>query len=303
MALTASPMAPHNALVGRFSAARRDIMVARVIALEEHFWTPALIALRRTVDQVNPKSVERLGDLGALRLREMDAGGIDVQVLSEAEPAAQNLEPDLAVSLARASNDLLADAVRRHPDRFAGFATLPTPDPAAAAMELERTVRELSFRGAMVHGSTRGHFLDERRFWPIFESAAALDVPIYLHPCTPHPAVFDTYYKDYPELGRAALGFGVEMAVQAARLIVSGVFDEFPKLQVILGHLGEALPFLLWRANDTLARRGKLRRSFREYFVEHFHITTSGNFSEPALRCTIAEMGIERILFAVDWPF
>jgi 2,3-dihydroxybenzoate decarboxylase len=278
-------------------------MVARIIALEEHFWTPALIALRRTVDQVNPKSVERLGDLGALRLREMDAAGIDMQVLSEAEPGAQNLAPDLAVSLARASNDLLADTVKRHPDRFAGFATLPTPDPAAAAKELERSVRELSFCGAMVHGSTNGHFLDERRFWPIFESAAALDVPIYLHPCTPQPAVFDAYYKDYPQLGRAALGFGVEMAVQSARLIVSGVFDAFPKLQIILGHLGEALPFLLWRTNDTLARRSKLKRSFREYFVDHFHITTSGNFSQPALQCAIAELGIARILFAVDWPF
>jgi predicted TIM-barrel fold metal-dependent hydrolase len=278
-------------------------MVARIIALEEHFWTPELIALRRTVDQVNPKSVERLGDLGELRLREMDAGGIDVQVLSEAEPGAQNLEPDLAVSLARLSNDLLAEAVKRRPDRFAGFATLPTPDPAAAAKELERTVKELRFRGAMVHGSTRGHFLDERQFWPIFESAAALDVPIYLHPCTPQPAVFETYYRDYPQLGRAALGFGVEMAVQAARLVVSGVFDEFPRLQIILGHLGEALPFMLWRANDTLSRRSKQRRSFREYFVDHFHITTSGNFSQPALQCAIAELGIARILFAVDWPF
>jgi 2,3-dihydroxybenzoate decarboxylase len=278
-------------------------MVARIIAVEEHFWTPELIALRRTVDQVNPKSVERLGDLGDLRLREMDAAGIDMQVLSEAEPGAQNLAPDLAVSLARASNDLLAKAVKRHPDRFAGFATLPTPDPAAAAKELERAVRELGFCGAMIHGSTRGHFLDERQFWPILESAQALDVPIYLHPCTPQPSVFETYYKDYPVLGRAALGFGVEMAVQAARLVVSGVFDEFPKLQIILGHLGEALPFLLWRANDTLSRRGKLRRSFREYFVDHFHVTTSGNFSQPALQCAIAELGIARILFAVDWPF
>ncbi len=278
-------------------------MVARIIALEEHFWTPDLIALRRTVDQVNPKSVQRLGDLGELRLREMDAGGIDVQVLSEAEPGAQNLAPDLAVSLARASNDLLAQAVKRRPDRFAGFATLPTPDPSAAAKELERAVRGLGFCGAMIHGSTRGRFLDEGQFWPIFESAQALDVPIYLHPCTPQPAVFETYYKDYPVLGRAALGFGIEMAVQAARLVVSGVFDEFPKLQIILGHLGEALPFLLWRANDTLSRRSRLRRSFREYFVDHFHITTSGNFSQPALQCAIAELGIGRILFAVDWPF
>jgi predicted TIM-barrel fold metal-dependent hydrolase len=278
-------------------------MTARIIALEEHFWTPELIALRRTVDQVNPKSVERLGDLGALRLREMDEAGIDIQVLSEAEPGVQNLAPEVAVPLARVSNDLLHEAVKRSPGRFAGFATLPTPDPAAAARELERTVKELRFCGAMVHGSSRGHFLDERQFWPIFESASALDVPIYLHPCTPQPAVFDTYYKDYPELGRAALGFGIEMAVQASRLVVSGVFDEFPKLRIILGHLGEALPFVLWRADDTLSRRAKLRRSFREYFTDHFYITTSGNFSQPALQCAIAELGVGRILFAVDWPF
>jgi predicted TIM-barrel fold metal-dependent hydrolase len=278
-------------------------MDARIIALEEHFWTPELIALRRTVDQVNPKSVERLGDLGALRLREMDAAGIDIQVLSEAEPGVQNLSPEVAVPLARVSNDLLHEAVKRSPARFAGFATLATPDPAAAARELERTVKELRFCGAMVHGSSRGHFLDERQFWPIFESASALDVPIYLHPCTPQPAVFDTYYKDYPELGRATLGFGIEMAVQAARLMVSGVFDEFPGLKIILGHLGETLPFVLWRADDTLSRRAKLRRSFREYFTDHFYLTTSGNFSQPALQCAIAELGIARILFAVDWPF
>jgi predicted TIM-barrel fold metal-dependent hydrolase len=278
-------------------------MVARIIALEEHFWTPELIALRRTVDQVNPKSVERLGDLGALRLREMDAAGIDIQVLSEAEPGVQNLAPERAVPLARVSNDLLLEAVKRSPGRFAGFATLPTSDPAAAARELERTVTQFRFCGAMVHGSTRGHFLDERQFWPIFEAAAALDVPIYLHPCTPQPAVFDAYYKDYPQLSRAALGFGIEMAVQAARLVVSGVLDEFPKLKIILGHLGESLPFVLWRANDTLSRRAKLRRSFRDCFIDHFHVTTSGNFSQPALRCAIAELGVERILFAVDWPF
>jgi predicted TIM-barrel fold metal-dependent hydrolase len=278
-------------------------MDARIIALEEHFWTPELIALRRTVDQVNPKSVARLGDLGALRLREMDEAGIDIQVLSEAEPGVQNLAPEQAVPLARVSNDLLFEAVKRSPGRFAGFATLPTPDPAAAARELERTVKELRFCGAMVHGSTRGHFPDERQFWPIFEAAAALDVPIYLHPCTPQPAVFDAYYKDYPQLSRAALGFGIEMAVQASRLVVSGVLDEFPKLKIILGHLGEALPFLLWRANDTLSRRAKLRRGFREYFRDHFYVTTSGNFSQPALQCAIAELGVERILFAVDWPF
>ncbi|HLH95298.1 MAG TPA: amidohydrolase family protein [Xanthobacteraceae bacterium] len=278
-------------------------MNPKIIALEEHFWTPELVALRRSVDSVNPKSVERLGDLGRLRLAEMDAAGIDIQVLSEAEPGVQNLEGERAVPLARISNDLLADAVRRHPGRFAGFATLPTSEPAAAARELERTINELRFCGAMLHGSSRGRFLDERAFWPIWECANALEVPVYLHPCTPQPAVLDAYYKDYPQLARAALGFGIEMAVEAARLIVSGVLDEFPNLRIILGHLGETLPFVLWRADDTLSRRAKLKRSFREYFCQHFYVTTSGNFSQPALQCAIAELGIERILFAVDWPF
>jgi predicted TIM-barrel fold metal-dependent hydrolase len=176
-------------------------------------------------------------------------------------------------------------------------------DPAAAAKELERAVTKVRLCGAMVHGSSRGRLLDEREFWPIFECAQALGVPIYLHPCTPQPAVFDTYYKDYPLLGRAALGFAIEMSVQAMRLVVSGLFDEFPRLRIILGHLGEGLPFLLWRADDTYGRRGTLRRRLRDYFVDHFHITTAGNFSHPALQCTIAEMGVERVLFAVDWPF
>jgi predicted TIM-barrel fold metal-dependent hydrolase len=278
-------------------------MPARIIAIEEHFWTPELVALRRNVEKVNPKAVERLGEIGPLRLAEMDAAGIDLQVLSEAEPGAQNLAPAEAVPLARLSNDRLFEAVKRYPERLAGFATLPTSDPAAAAKELERTVKELSFRGATVHGTSQGRFLDESAFWPIFECAQALDVPIYLHPCTPQPAVFETYYKEYPLLGRAALGFAIEMAVEAMRLVVGGVFDQFPKLTIILGHLGEGLPFLLWRADDTYARRGKLARSVREYFRDHFHITTAGNFSQPALQCTIAEMGVERILFAVDWPF
>ena len=278
-------------------------MPARIIALEEHFWTPELIALRRSVEAVNPKSVERLGDLGALRLAEMDAAGIDVQVLSEAEPGAQNLEPAQAVALARVSNDLLFETTKRHPGRFAGFATLPTSAPEAAAKELERCVGGLSFCGALVHGSSRGHFLDERQFWPILECAQALDVPIYLHPCTPPPPVFEVYYQDYPLLARAALGFGIDMAVQAARLVMSGAFDAFPKLKIILGHLGVGLPYLLWRADDTLGRRGKLKRRFADYFRDHFHITTSGNFSHPALQCAIAELGVGRILFAVDWPF
>jgi len=144
-----------------------------VVTIEEHFWTPELSA------------PERLSDMGALRLREMDEAGIDLQVMSETAPATQNLDSEAAVRLARRSNDYLHEAVRAHPDRFAGFATLPTPDPRAAADELERAVTKLGFKGAMVMGLTHGRFLDEKDFWPIFERAAALDVPIYIHPSPP----------------------------------------------------------------------------------------------------------------------
>jgi predicted TIM-barrel fold metal-dependent hydrolase len=278
-------------------------MAARVIALEEHFWTPGLRAARTDDVISSPKLIERLGDLDALRLREMDEAGVDLQVLSETEPATQNLPADQAVSLARESNDILHEAIGRHPERFAGFATLPTPDPRKAAQELERAIKTLGFRGCMINGLTHGRFPDEPEFRPIFEAAAALDVPIYLHPATPHPAVLDAYYKTYPQLSRAPLGFGQETAVAAMRLVLSGVFDEFPKLQIILGHLGETIPFWLWRASDTLTRVTKLRRSFRDYFLAHFHVTTSGFFSPLALQNTIAEIGIERVMFSVDWPF
>jgi 2,3-dihydroxybenzoate decarboxylase len=244
--------------------------------------------------------------LGALRLKEMDEAGIDVQVLSHSAPATQKFDPETAVRLARLANDGLAEAVRAHPDRFAGFAALPTPDPKAAADELERAVTKLGFKGAMVHGLTNGLFLDDKRFWPIFERAEALDVPLYMHPAVPHPAVIDAYLKDYveqyPNFVRAAWGFTMETATQGIRLVLSGVFDQYPRLKIILGHLGEGLPFLLWRIDHTLARDGRMT-SFREQFCEHFWITTSGNFSHPALLCCVMEMGVDRILFSVDWPF
>ena len=160
------------------------------IALEEHFWTSELRELRRGHDVLSePQLCRRLTDLGELRIAEMDAAGIDLQVISHVEPATQNFAPDAAVRLARAANDLLHQAIVAHPNRFAGFAALPTPHPLAAARELERAVGALGFKGAMVHGLTRGRFLDEKAFWPIFEAAQSLDVPIYLHPATPHPDV------------------------------------------------------------------------------------------------------------------
>ena len=283
----------------------------RVIALEEHYWDREVAATFDPLDGVRgaPGIVDRLYDYGDLRIKEMDAAGIDVQVLSHGAPATQRLEGETAVKLARGANDRLREIVRAHPDRFAAFACLPTAEPRAAADELERTVTTLGFKGAMIHGLTNGLFIDDKRFWPIFERAQALDVPLYMHPATPHPAVVEAYYKDYvndfPALLSAGWGFTVETATQGLRLVISGVFDAYPELKIILGHLGESLPFSLWRITHALARPGNrsMASSFRDYFCKHVWITTSGNFSNPALLCCVMEMGVDRILFSVDYPF
>jgi 2,3-dihydroxybenzoate decarboxylase len=236
----------------------------------------------------------------------MDEAGVDVQVISHGAPSAQKISGPDAVDLTRRVNDRLHAAVTRNPQRFAAFAALPTSDPRAAADELERTIK-LGFKGAMIHGLANGVFLDDRRFWPIYERAQALDVPIYLHPANPVAPVADAYYRDYlvdyPMLARAAWGYTVETATTAIRLVLSGVFDAYPRLKIVLGHLGETLPFLVWRVDHALARPGAKTTSFRDIFCGHFYITTSGNFSNPALLCCVMEMGIDRVLFAVDWPF
>ena len=278
-----------------------------VIAIEEHYWDQELAATYAGPDSIrDPEIVRRIHDLGDLRLKEMDEAGIDIQVLSHGAPATQMLGLDVAVAMTRRVNDRLHAAVSAHPNRLAAFAALPTADPAAAADELERTVK-LGFKGAMIHGLANGVFLDDKRFWPIFARAEALDVPIYLHPSVPHPAVMEAYYRDYvkdfPMVIRAAWGFTVETATLALRLVLSGVFDAHPKLKIILGHLGETLPFLVWRVDMALSRAGQKKVSFRDVFCGNFYITTSGNFSNPALLCCVMEMGIDRILFAVDWPF
>jgi predicted TIM-barrel fold metal-dependent hydrolase len=279
----------------------------KVIALEEHYWDRELAEhfTERGPEMRVPALQERLFDLGALRIKEMDEAGIDLQVLSHGAPATQRLDAATAVPMARAVNDRLNEVVKAHPGRFEGFAVLPTADPKAAADELERAVTKLGFKGAMIHGLTNNAFLDEKRFWPIFERAAALDAPLYLHPAVPHKAVVDVYYRDYleqfPNLMTAAWGFGVETATQGIRLVLSGVFEKYPQLKIILGHLGEGLPFYLWRIDMALARTKA--SGFRDTFRRHFWITTSGNFSTPSLLCCVMEMGADRILFSVDYPF
>ena len=277
-----------------------------VIALEEHYWDQELAAHAEAVER-NPKIAERLLDLGALRLKEMDEAGVDVQVLSHGSPSAQQLAGADAAAIVERVNDRLAAFIKTRPDRFAAFGALATCDPAAAANELERIVTRHGFKGAMIHGLTNGQFIDDKRSWPIFERAAKLDVPIYLHPSLPHPAVMDAYYKDYlkeyPMVIRAAWGFTVETATQAIRMVLSGVFDAYPDLKIILGHLGETLPFLVWRIDQALSRPGQKTISFRDVFCGHFYLTTSGNFSNPALLCCVQEVGVDRLMFAVDWPF
>ena len=277
----------------------------QIIAIEEHFMD-AEIAEALGMKQPPPLAA-RMADLGEKRLQEMDAAGVDVQVLSLGAPATQQFDPETSVRLARGANDRLADAIKANPDRLAGFAALPTPDPEAAADELSRTINELGFKGAMVHGLTNGEFLDEKKYWPVFKRAQELDVPIYIHPAFPDKTVTDRYYgtyaKDFPWILSAGWGFTVEAATQGVRLVLSGVFDEYPDLKIIMGHLGEGLPFLLRRMDEAFSRPGNQPVAFRDTFCSHFYITTSGNFSDPALQCTLTEMGADRVLFAIDYPF
>jgi predicted TIM-barrel fold metal-dependent hydrolase len=282
----------------------------KIIALEEHYWDPEVTKhfTEFGVEMRNPALKDRLHDLDALRIREMDEAGIDVQVLSHGAPATQRLDAATAVPVARAANDRLHQAIQKHPQRLKAFAVLPSADPKAAADELERAVTKLGFKGAMLHGlDQQGRFLDLPEFWPIYERAQKLDVPIYMHPAVPHKAVVEAYYRDYlekyPGLLTAAWGFTVETATQGIRMVLSGVFDKYPGLKIILGHLGEGLPFLLWRINMALQRPGNTSTPFRDAFREHFWITTSGNFSTPSLLCCMMEMGADRIMFSVDYPF
>jgi 2,3-dihydroxybenzoate decarboxylase len=287
-----------------------SISGSQVIAIEEHYLDAEVDEKLNGRVGGSAETRARLADLGELRLKEMDAAGIDIQVLSHCPPGAQAFDGDTAAAQAQGVNDRLYEVVRSKPDRFAAFASLPTRDPKGAADELERCVDKLGFKGAMLHGLTDGLFVDDKRFWPIFERAEALDVPIYVHPNRPHPAVIEAYYGDYaekfPTILSSAWGFTVETATAGLRLVLSGIFDKHKNLKIILGHLGESLPFSLWRINHSLSKYmegGDRAMSFRDIFCEHFYITTSGNFSNPALLCCVMEMGVDRILFSIDWPY
>jgi len=251
----------------------------------------------------------KLLDVGEGRLADMDASGISMQVLSISASVIDKMEPSAAQALARDANDILAAAVKAHPDRFAAFATLALQEPEKAATELERCVRQLGFKGVMVNGTINGQFLDDPKFTPFFEAAEALGVPIYLHPAPPPQPVMDAYFSGLPgQLGFALAtggwGWHVETGLHSLRLIIGGIFDRFPSLKIIIGHMGENLPFSIARAQAVFERTAlNLQRPFSEYFHDHFYLTTSGYFTIPPFLCMLQVVGVDRILFSVDYPF
>ncbi|MCV7180203.1 amidohydrolase family protein [Mycolicibacterium sphagni] len=279
----------------------------KTIGLEEHFLTTDL--LEHLPQQATmPRDLQRrLIELDDHRLTAMDATGLDVQVLSVSTPGVQDLQPDAATHLQGATNDRIADVVREHPDRFQGFATLATSAPTRAARELERAITELGLNGAMVFPRTRDHSLDESRFWPIFEAASALNAPLYLHPQEPESAVRAAYYSGFGDavdsaFARFGVGWHYDTGVQMLRLILAGVFDRFPDLQVILGHWGEMVLFYLDRI-DNLSAAAKLDRPVSDYFRTNVHVTPGGVFSARYLRWALEVVGVERVMFATDYPY
>lgn len=286
----------------------------RTITLEEHFATPEILKKSAEIQPASRNNFvkaveEKLLDLGKGRLADMDAAGIDLQVISLTNAGMDKFDAPTASALAHDANDKLAAAVQAHPKRFAAFAALALQEPEKAAGEFERCVKKLGFKGTLIHGTTKGVFLDDPRFTPIFEVAQALDVPVYLHPTLPPKSVEDAYFSGLPGqagffLSTAAWGWHVETGMHCLRLIVSGLFDRFPKLNIIIGHMGEDLPFSIARAEAVLAREtAHLKRKVSEYFLDHFYITTSGYFTVPPLLCTLQVIGADRILFSVDYPY
>ena len=294
----------------------------RTVALEEHCTFPdiaarigaeAILARGLTPGGHRPPAIDRatqLPDTGVARLADMDAAGITVQVLSVAQAGADLLPGEAGVALARNTNDRLAEVVAGHPDRYAAFAHLPTAAPEAAAEELERCVRQLGFCGGMVNGTTGELFLDDPRFEPLLARFEALDVPLYLHPAPPPPAIRRVYYDRLPGdssllLSIAGWGWHSETAIHVLRLVLSGALDRHPGLKLIIGHMGEGLPAMFARCDQVFAEeaRERLTRSISQTLTDQVWVTTSGFFTLPPLMTLLMAFGADRVMFSVDYPF
>jgi 5-carboxyvanillate decarboxylase len=280
----------------------------RKIAADKSIDDPGFIALWSRLGS-RAQLMDRLIDIGDGRIRDMDAAGIDLQILSLTSPGVQVFDAATANALAIESNDQVAAAVRKYPARFAGLAAAAPQDPKSAAKEIERGVRKLGLKGVIINSHTRGEFLDDPKFWDIFEAAEALNVPIYLHPQTPPPAMIAPYVAR--GLESAILGFGAEAGLHALAIIRSGAFDRFPKLKVVIGHGGEALPFWLFRldymnrsAHPSLRNGASaLNRKPSDYMKENIYVTTSGMAWAPAITFLQSVLGVDRILYAMDYPY
>jgi 2,3-dihydroxybenzoate decarboxylase len=302
------------------------------IATEEAWATPDLLRRYRRLLEEKPESwdpgfrslwgfflgatpratalAERIQDLGERRIADMDATGIARQLLLLTSPGVQVFDPATGSAIARDTNDVLSESIRRHPDRYAGLAAIAPHDPANAAKELERSVRSLGLKGAVVNSHTQGRYLDEPEFWPIFEAAEALDVPVYIHPNTPPPAMIAPFLPR--GLDGAIFGFAVETGLHLLRIVVGGVFDRFPKLKIVVGHLGEGLPFWLFRL-DFMHRSmvgskrypgaQPLKKKPSDYLRENVWVTTSGMQWAPAILFCQQVLGFERVLYAMDYPY
>jgi hypothetical protein len=287
----------------------------RTITLEEHFTTPAFRSGPGRKREEHAAKMggrladvfAKLADVGDKRIAEMDAAGIDMQVLSLTAPGTEQSEAAEALSLATEANDFLAAAVKKYPKRFAGFAILPTAVPEKAAQELERRVRDNGFVGANIHGHHRGRYLDDKFYWPILERAEALGVPIYLHPTMPPQAVIDASFGGFSPLvtdlfAGPGWGWHIETAVHILRMILGGVFDRYPKLQFVIGHLGESLPSMMQRV-DLMTAAAKLQRPVSEYLRNNVHYTISGFNYPPSFLNLLLEVGVGRIMFSADHPY
>jgi predicted TIM-barrel fold metal-dependent hydrolase len=288
----------------------------KIVGIEEHFltseirraWSDSPLADQDAGLDLHLGEIEdRLDDLSENRIRLMNESGVDMQVLSLTTPGLHNLGGVESIELARRTNDLISATVALRPDRFEGFAALPTPSPNEAARELDRSVRNLGLKGAMLCGRTREKNLDHSDFLPIFEAAANLRVPLYIHPQIPQRAVRDVYYSGFSsgvDLAFATFGLGwhYECGIQFLRLILAGVFDRFPDLQIILGHWGEVVLFYTERLN-ALNRATKLQRSVTDCMRQNLYVTPSGMFSHSYLRRSIETIGIDRIMFSTDYPY
>ena len=254
--------------------------------------------------------VTRIQDLGERRLADMDASGIARQLVFLTAPGVQVFEASLACSLATEANDQLAEAIRKNPSRYAGLAAIAPQSPREAVKEMERSVKNLGLKGAVINSHTQGEYLDEPKYWEIFEAAQALGVPIYLHPNTPPPDMIQPFLPR--GLDGAIYGFAVETGLHMLRLVLAGVFDRFPRLAMVLGHLGEGLPFWLFRIDFmhrsmVAASRYEgvkaLKKKPSEYLKENVWVTTSGMQWTPAITFTLSVLGTDRVLYAMDYPY